>query len=653
VASQFGRFLEYNVNGKFTKEVEKELEEQLTSLEIPKVPWETGICKVCGLNKDDEKVLLCDTEGCNAEYHTYCLSPPLSEIPEGEWYCPTCTPRKQLVDNTSQGPRHVLQFVNKKWEEADQFLDIATALDETEYWDLEADKKTFLLKFLCDQLLDTALIREDIDHSRAKLAKVMRKLKASRSIEEIPHKEGAEIQKRQDGSAPHVDHCDTDRENDGGYVSDDHLREQVSRLSLRKEFLGIDSDGRLYWGFPETSPNHGIVVHENSSETSPSDHPASHSQSESFGSWHAFQSDDEISNLVDHLRRNDPEKTELRNSILWWQQSMLQSGQPTNRNLVNSADSKRSVSPSLLPTKATALLESKYGLHSEPDAGVSLKKPRRKNIAKWHRCDCLEPVLPSRYHCVKCHETFFTNIEFEHHKRSICGQSSSSETSKLVVSKISETSHKESIDSLKSRPSLVSGFSHDGSGTVAALKPGVDGSEILVSESDPFSEVGGNFVIPEGSLKAIVGKAVYMLRQLKINLLDMEAALPDEAKRTSRAGHEWRSAWCTFVKSANTIYEMVQAIMVFETMIKTEYIKNTWWWYWSSASIAASTSTMSALALRIYTLDASIDYQKTTTSSVPKQSRKRKEASEKAKKSEDKNKKSRPVEEQKDGMVAS
>ncbi|XP_024995541.1 uncharacterized protein LOC112528733 [Cynara cardunculus var. scolymus] len=36
---------------------------------------------------------------------------------------------------------------------------------------------------------------------------------------------------------------------------------QVSRLSLRKDFLGIDSDGRMYWGCPETSPLHGVVVH--------------------------------------------------------------------------------------------------------------------------------------------------------------------------------------------------------------------------------------------------------------------------------------------------------------------------------------------------------------------------------------------------------
>lgn len=54
---------------------------------------------------------------------------------------------------------------------------------------------------------------------------------------------------------------------------------------------------------------------------------------------------------------------------------------------------------------------------------------------------------------------------------------------------------------------------------------------------------------------------------------------------------------------------MVEATMVLETMIKTDYINNTWWWYWSSMAAAAKTSTISALALRIYTLDAAIDYR--------------------------------------------
>jgi len=42
-------------------------------------------CLACGEDDDHANILLC--EGCNAEYHTYCLSPPLRAVPVGDWYC--------------------------------------------------------------------------------------------------------------------------------------------------------------------------------------------------------------------------------------------------------------------------------------------------------------------------------------------------------------------------------------------------------------------------------------------------------------------------------------------------------------------------------------------------------------------------------------
>ncbi|CAH1420687.1 unnamed protein product [Lactuca virosa] len=121
-------------------------------------------------------------------------------------------------------------------------------------------------------------------------------------------------------------------------------------------------------------------------------------------------------------------------------------------------------------------------------------------------------VLPCRYHCVKYHETFFTNVAFEQHKKNKfdCGLG------------------------LVSRP----------------------------------------------------GSSCDSLRPLKMNLLDMEAALPDRAKTGSRASSGWRM-------------QVVEATMVLEIMIKKYYINNTWWWYWSSMAAATKTSTTSALALRI------------------------------------------------------
>lgn len=53
-----------------------------------------------------------------------------------------------------------------------------------------------------------------------------------------------------------------------------------------------------------------------------------------------------------------------------------------------------------------------------------------------------------------------------------------------------------------------------------------------------------------------------------------------------------------------------------EDMIKTEYLKNEWW-YWSSLSAAAKISTLSALSVRIFSLDAAIVYDKPVTQSDP------------------------------------
>ena len=33
-------------------------------------------------------MLLCD--GCDKGYHTYCVDPPIEEVPEGDWFCPEC-----------------------------------------------------------------------------------------------------------------------------------------------------------------------------------------------------------------------------------------------------------------------------------------------------------------------------------------------------------------------------------------------------------------------------------------------------------------------------------------------------------------------------------------------------------------------------------
>jgi PHD-finger len=50
-------------------------------------------CQVCRSSDDDAKMLICDR--CEKGWHTYCLSPSLTEVPEGNWYCWTCQSSNQ------------------------------------------------------------------------------------------------------------------------------------------------------------------------------------------------------------------------------------------------------------------------------------------------------------------------------------------------------------------------------------------------------------------------------------------------------------------------------------------------------------------------------------------------------------------------------
>ncbi|KAG9145128.1 hypothetical protein Leryth_008916 [Lithospermum erythrorhizon] len=59
-------------------------------LEVQKVEKEEHdqICEQCESGLHEEVMLLCDR--CNKGWHLYCLSPPLKQVPPGNWYCLDC-----------------------------------------------------------------------------------------------------------------------------------------------------------------------------------------------------------------------------------------------------------------------------------------------------------------------------------------------------------------------------------------------------------------------------------------------------------------------------------------------------------------------------------------------------------------------------------
>ncbi|KAE8023446.1 hypothetical protein FH972_009137 [Carpinus fangiana] len=512
------------------------------------------------------------------------------------------------------------------------------------------------------------------------------------------------------------------------------LESQLQRVSLRKDFLGRDCAGRLYWGFswPGTSPwvvvDGTMLVQQKKIEEQGTSLPDSSTlRYPSFGtgtilgservnisspyvckqndgtsisfSWVSFQSDAEIEELIRWLRDSYPEERELLSSILQWQKIgskdtttatnfVQDKGQQIMLRPINSVDSN------CLVIRALIILEKKFGACLKSESAIPMKRGWKAEVSfteRMYRCDCLELIWPSRCHCYSCHHSFSTSEELKGHENGMCYSSVPTSVNNKVNDNAlkqngmarTETSQGECSNEIgtsrvagsavceigfglnefpkelacpfdfeeistkfitkDSTKELVQGIGLIGSNGTPAFVPSTSAYlEDPTLKLEPSSNnegkrsgdsknvenqlqqsvekkmkngvrqglrVGNCSIVRESSLRHIMGREVQLLRQLKMNLLDMDAALPQEALKPSRAGLDKRCAWRGFVKSAKSILEMVQATIVLEDMIKTEYLRNGWQ-YWSPPCAAARIATISSLALRICTLDAALFYEK-------------------------------------------
>ncbi|XP_020109971.1 methyl-CpG-binding domain-containing protein 9 isoform X3 [Ananas comosus] len=863
----------------------------LTANQLPKAPWDEGVCKVCGIDKDDDSVLLCDT--CDSEYHMYCLNPPLARIPEGNWYCPSCITGQSNMQNAERSAQVVKRHQRRHLGEGSRVFQealnqLAVTMEEREYWEFSTEQRVFLLKFLCDEVLNTALIREHLEQCADKSVDLQQKLrtlllewrnlkfkeellviKAAKEslnkcngISDIQREEvtttcssdvklgeheqhfsnnsrislenplqgpsiasencveeteqsnfsvnlnhlpegdknigynnqslitiAQEISEETRGEvqnvAEHVNiqlrvldvevhSCDREslesdkdqlvqgdqsKSNPGsiepetGNLEMDSLKSEISQLqdsiaslesqlmtiSLRREYLGRDSLGRLYWviGGPGKRPwlvadgsmpvpqandhnSNSSVLRGNTGQSGPN----AYSQSicldkQSSSSFVVYDSETEVQFLVNWLNDNDPRERELKDCIMQWQRLLFLQETQSSNDVQSALKSflNEKIETQHLMAKASAVLENRYGPFLELEASEASKKRSKKakvnHEPRMYRCECLEPVWPSRHHCSSCHRTFYTAGELEGHNCGKCTQSNptsdegkeSDDLSKGKGVKSEGIREKDHFDEVgtdemsrtkrlnnstklfnfarktcpydfeeiskkfivrSSNKELVQEIGLIGSNGVPSFGPGApffldlplvfnqemadtslnasfassdecsivqNGFGNITHEQVPKSKkssldsssregpscaadgikelAGGHSctVPPESSLRPIAGRTSQILKQLKINLLDMDAALADEALKPSKCQVTKRCRWRAFVKAAESIFEMVQATILLECMIKTEYLKNGWW-YWSSLTAAAKTPTVTSLALRIYTLDNSIIYTK-------------------------------------------
>lgn len=243
----------------------------------------------------------------------------------------------------------------------------------------------------------------------------------------------------------------------------------LSKVSVRREFLGIDSVGGLYWASAMPGEHSRIIVDKSvsvqqgikmaegrdpvwkssvlqnfaatsmnsclPSEGSKACCPFSFEPNKAVAlssPWISYETDAEINELIGWLKPHDLKERELRESILHWQKSRFQKYQQTGSRVQDdiptelsaaSNGEKAAISNGLV-TRAATFLEKLYGPCFELETAEILKKrgkrARLTNDEKMYRCDCLEPIWPFRHHCFSCHRTFLTDSELEGHNDGRC-----------------------------------------------------------------------------------------------------------------------------------------------------------------------------------------------------------------------------------------
>jgi hypothetical protein len=79
MASRSGR------QGNISPELKQLIEGGTATVEKQEASSPDEGCRICCRDEDHANLLLC--EACDDEYHTYCLQPPLKNVPEDDWFC--------------------------------------------------------------------------------------------------------------------------------------------------------------------------------------------------------------------------------------------------------------------------------------------------------------------------------------------------------------------------------------------------------------------------------------------------------------------------------------------------------------------------------------------------------------------------------------
>ena len=105
-------------------------------------------CRICRRKGGDEYMLLCD--GCDHGYHTYCLRPPLFDVPDGDWFCYDCCPitpikrrrRVTMLNLKEESSESEMESEAEEGEEQESVSNEEEAEEEDEEEEEEVDEMT-------------------------------------------------------------------------------------------------------------------------------------------------------------------------------------------------------------------------------------------------------------------------------------------------------------------------------------------------------------------------------------------------------------------------------------------------------------------------------------------------------------------------------
>ncbi|XP_031473171.1 uncharacterized protein LOC116245766 isoform X2 [Nymphaea colorata] len=88
--------------------------------ESPHEPEDDELCCfTCQSGLAANLLLLCDGDGCDLAVHTFCLVPPMQDVPEGSWLCPNCEENPSLTEDFKEqhkfAKKPVQSVVGRRW----------------------------------------------------------------------------------------------------------------------------------------------------------------------------------------------------------------------------------------------------------------------------------------------------------------------------------------------------------------------------------------------------------------------------------------------------------------------------------------------------------------------------------------------------------